>query len=123
MLELWQENIFRAIITQDTEKLKSILIEFKNKELNFTDEDGNTPLHFASDLKNERATRIVRYLLQKGCEPNVVNAHFETPFDRAYQNKNEATMNVLKEFIDNQQIQYQDDLDSMTDEEVLYWEE
>lgn len=108
MLEKWQESIFLAIINQDLEKLKRILAENENKKINFTDEEGNTPLHFASDRATEKTSSIIQFLLKSGCDPQAVNGRFETPLDRAKQNNNILAMTIMKHFITTQNQEIQD---------------
>lgn len=99
MLTKEQEDIFLAIINQDLEKLKSFFANNEYKNSNITDNDGNTLLHFASDRLTNKTLPIVQLLLEHGCDPNSVNARFETPLDRAKKNNNIPAMTVMKHFV------------------------
>ena len=105
MLEKWKENIFLAIISQDLEKLKRVTQESDKRNLNFSDEDGNTPLHFSSDRQNEKTLPIVQFILENGGNPLAVNIRFETPLDKAKQNNNVPAMSVMNYFISKQNIE------------------
>lgn len=109
MLNKEQENIFQAIINQDLEKLKDFFENNEEKNCSFTDDEGNTLLHFASDRLTEKTLPIVQLLLQCGCDPQSVNMRFESPLDRAKKNNNIPAMTVMKHFInlknkENQEI-------------------
>ena len=99
MLNKWQENAFSAIINQDLIKLKENFALEEKKDLSFTDNDGNTLLHFASDRISEKTLPIVQFLLENGCDPQAVNARFETPLDRAKKSSNIPAMTVIKHYI------------------------
>lgn len=102
MLEKWKENIFLAIISQDLENLKRLTQQSDKRSLNFSDEEGNTPLHFSSDRQNEKTLPIVQFILENGGDPLAVNARFETPLDKAKQNNNVPAMSVMNYFVNKQ---------------------
>lgn len=97
MLSKEQEKIFRAIINQDLGQLENFINE-KN-DCSFTDDEGNTLLHFASDRIGGKTLPIVQLLLENGCDAQSVNCRFETPIDRAKQNNNIPALTVMKHYI------------------------
>lgn len=99
MLTEEQEKMFHAIINQDLDKLKELFSIYQGKDYSFTDENGNTLLHYASDHRSDKTLPIVQLLLRNGCEPQAVNANFETPLDRAKTNNNVPAMTVIKHYI------------------------
>lgn len=99
MLNEEKRKIFEAVINQDINRVKRFLELNKNKDCSFTDDEGNTLLHFASDKNSDKTLPIVKLLLDNGCDPHSTNSRFETSLDRAKMNNNIQLIAVLKHFL------------------------
>lgn len=70
------DNLFDAVVNEDTKRIKSLLDEGKN--INEKDENGTTPLMVACKRGN---LRIIKFLLEHGADVNVKNKNNKTAFD------------------------------------------
>ena len=86
------DRIHNMILDSDYHKLKH---HFKNGgNVNATDEVGNSPLHFAAKIGDQR---IVRLLLKKGADINKANITGTTSLMIASKYNNSTTVKLLLE--------------------------
>ena len=69
-------DIFQAVDAKDAS-----LVEMLSTDVNKTDSDGNTPLHYAA-MKN--AVDVMKVLLRHGANPFKKNRRGSTPLDVSY---------------------------------------
>jgi ankyrin repeat protein len=66
-------------IVKNKKKIVNYLIDM-GADVNFADDDKNTPLHFACEYNHPK---MVRLLFKKGANPNVLNNEGHTPLTMA----------------------------------------
>ena len=93
----------------DCAKLLLSCPEIREKCLNSTNTDGNTPLHWAAF--NSQVT-LVRLLLEHGADLNIKNSVDRTAFDEAMARESLDVIATMIEFLENSQ----NNQDSTTDE-------
>lgn len=67
----------------------------KGANLNVKDENGSTPLHWATYYEY---TDIIKLLLMQGANPYITDNYGLTPIDVAKFNKKEKALKIFKEF-------------------------
>lgn len=77
-LKILNCNFLYSVMNEDTEEMKS-LIE-KGANINFQDDDGNTPLHIA--IENDLYISM-KILIEKGADKNIKNNDGYDSYDTA----------------------------------------
>ncbi|KAJ5067023.1 ankyrin repeat-containing protein [Anaeramoeba ignava] len=72
----------------------------KGADVNFKNENEETPLHFACKNTNKNSLEIIKYLIEKGADINSKNKYKETPFHLICQYPNENSIEILKYLIE-----------------------
>ena len=96
-------NLLILVKNGETDKILEFLQKIKDKNIiNFNyknKEDGNTILHYiCQEKKNEKNIKIIKYLFQFNCDPNIKNNNLETPLHLASKN---GDIDICKILIEN----------------------
>jgi len=86
-----EETVWRAAQNGDLDRVK-IFIEQNEKLVNSKDEDGRTPIHWASSTGKDA---VVLYLLEKGANPDSEDESGWTPLCSACSSGYETTVKIL----------------------------
>ncbi len=84
-----------ALIDCDAELVRHLLIA--GADIEFADDYGDRPLHYAAENDWNDGRDCLRMLLDSGAEPNVANKEGETPYTIACRYRNEAAAQLLRE--------------------------
>ena len=84
-----------------THRIAQLLVTGSNSsarpDLNDTDREGNTPLHFAVQLESPEASDLVSVLLEQGADPNICNERNQGALHLLCHNSKLRELNVFHE--------------------------
>lgn len=102
-METNEVKCIKLVKAQNIDQLH--IFSAKNKDFNFsfTDENGNTLLHYAVEVQTEKTQAILKWLVGEGIDIQSVNKNFETPLEVAKKYKNIPAMSYLNMLLDKEQ--------------------
>ena len=96
-----KENLMSLVKEKDYSGIKDFFLEHQGYDLTFTDEQGNTILHYLvkscnKDQENMRVLPLAQLMLDFGLSHTAVNRKFKTPLDFALESNNTPLVGLFK---------------------------
>ena len=98
-----KDIITDLVRNKDYKNVTVFLKEHSDYDISFTDEQGNTILHYLikecnKDIDNGHVLPLAQMLLNMGLSHNAVNQNFKTPLDYAIEKSNAPMIGLFKGF-------------------------